>query len=364
MEPLLQGNPVKMQVIQRDVLPILKSVTVEGKTYSLGQLQEFRKNPILSNFIPDVSRLSMSWVKLKKGETLEIHQHPTSSLIIVSEGEGEVMGDCQQIIRAGDVVIVPPNSQHGFVGGGTAGFWALSVQFEGLGLYEDREAPRVHFVEENASPYKAIEPLLTLQTEFEKKFKKNPLMKLLHSPDSKKPEVKARLLEALNHWSDWFQKLLATRVSVGGKMDFFEAAQLHMQEEIGHNKILLNIRKDSPISFWDPLFDSTASWFYHQILTGTDEEKTVLMHLVLEGASTLFHTEAKELFPDYDFFELHSTLDEEHFDMGCRLLANSPTIDVPHLLTILEHGWSVFNILATQMAFYALGKKSSPKNGH
>jgi quercetin dioxygenase-like cupin family protein len=353
------NHPVKMQVIQRDVLPILKTITVEGKKYNLGQLQEFRKHPILSTFIPEVSRLSMSWVKLKNGETLEAHQHPTSSMIIVCEGEGEVVGDCHQPLQAGDMVIVPPRSKHGFIGRGKSGFWALSVQFEGLGLYEDREAPRVHFVEGSSGKYPSIEALLREQAEQEKKFKKNPLMKLVHSPDSKKPEVKARLLEALNYWSDWFQKLLAARISVGGKMEFSEAAQQHMQEEIGHNKILFHLRKDNPITFWDPLLDSAASWFYHQMLTGSDEEKTVLMHLVLEGASTQFHTEAKELFPDSHFFEMHSTLDEDHFEMGCRLLATSSKLDIPHLLTVLQHGWSVFNVLAAQMAFYALGKKSS-----
>lgn len=356
-----------MQVIPRDSIPFISSILVEGKKYHLGQLHDFHKHPSLSQFIPETGRTSMSWVKLKKGEVLETHMHPTSSLIIVCEGEGQVFGDCKQPICSGDAVVVPPNHRHGFVGGGKDGFWALSVQFEGAGLYEDRFNPRVNFVgdgiEGQDAPVhmSAVDKIVAEQRKLEKKFEKNPLMRLARSGQLKDAKIRKRLLEALNSWSDWFQKILAARMSVEEDFEYFEAAGLHLQEEIGHNKILYTMRKNKPVTFWDPLLDSAASWFHHQMLTGTDHERTVLMHLIMEGASTQFHTAAKDLFEEGPFFEMHSTLDEDHFMMGVRLLEKAKDVDEVHLITVLHHGWSVFNVIAAQMAHYAIGHIQSAK---
>lgn len=350
---------VSMQVIKRSNIPSINTIMVEGKKYNLGELHDFHKHDVLSQFIPESGRTSISWVRLKQGEVLETHMHPTSSMIIICEGEGEVLGDCHQKIVRGDCVIVPPNNRHGFVGGGKEGFWALSLQFEGDGLYEDRENPRVTFVnneERQQQHLKKVENIVAEQRRLEKKFEKNALMQLARSGNLKDPKIRKRLLEALNSWSDWFQKILAARMSVEESFEYFEAAGLHLQEEIGHNKILYTIRKNKPVIFWDPLLESAAAWFHHQMLSATDHERTVLMHLVMEGASTIFHTAAKDLFQEGDFFEMHSTLDEDHFIMGVKLLENSKEVDEEHLISVLRQGWSVFGIIATQMALYAEGK--------
>lgn len=358
MEQTQRVYTPKMQIIHRDQIPAIQAVQVEGKTHNLGLLREFRKHPELSQFLPDDAvRLSISWVNLQPGQILNIHQHPTSSMIIVCEGNGEVIGHLEQPLKEGDVVMVPPHHLHGFKGRAPHGFWGLSIQFEGLGLYEDRNAPRVLFAE--PSPGEKVTPLdqiLHEQSIYQKKFTRNPLMSLAKSHKLDQPEVKERLLEALNYWSDWFQKILSARVSVGGKADYLEAAEQHLMEEVGHNKILYEMRQNKPVGFWDPLLDSAASWFHNQMLSGTDDEKTVLMHLVLEGASTQFHGLVNRLFQDSSFFQLHSTVDEDHYEMGFRLLRNSPNLDGPHLCTVLHHGWSVFGVIAAQMAHHALGK--------
>ena len=189
-----------MQVVKRDSIPSISTITVEGKKYNLGQLHDFRKNTLLEKFIPEYSRVSISWVKLKQGEVLEPHLHPTSSLIIVCEGEGQVIGDCQQIISKGDSIIVPPNNLHGFIGGGKDGFWALSIQFEGHGLYEDRSNPRVKFASDDNDKKSLIlaevEKIIQEQQKLEKKFEKNPLMRLAHSKELSDPKVRKRLLDA------------------------------------------------------------------------------------------------------------------------------------------------------------------------
>jgi len=143
-----QPNLNQMKVISRLSIPSISTVLIDDVPHNIGQLCDFRKHPDLAAFIPENARHSFAWTGLKPHEELAAHEHPTSSMIIVCEGEGAVFGDCQQHIDAGDIVIVPPNHKHGFVGGGKNGLWTLSIQFEGTGLYENPEKPRVEFSEE------------------------------------------------------------------------------------------------------------------------------------------------------------------------------------------------------------------------
>jgi len=136
-----------MRVISRSSIPVISSVVVDGVTHNLGALFDFRKHPDLESFIPENARPSFAWAKLEPGEELAAHEHPTSSMMIFCQGQGEVFGDCNQKIQAGDTVIVPPYHVHGFRASGTEPLWVISVQFEGDGLYENIETPRVHFLE-------------------------------------------------------------------------------------------------------------------------------------------------------------------------------------------------------------------------
>lgn len=135
-----------MFVVSRKDIPAISSIMVNGELYDLGLLKDLRKHSKLANFLPDTARVSISWTRLLKNEVLAIHQHPTLSIIIITEGKGRTMGDCHENVQAGDIIVVPVNAKHGFVGEGKKGFWALSLQFEGLGLYEDTSNPRVNFL--------------------------------------------------------------------------------------------------------------------------------------------------------------------------------------------------------------------------
>lgn len=138
-------NDNQVKVITRSSIPSIGSVIIDNISHNLGQVLDFRKHPDLAAFMPETVRPSFAWARLKPNEELAEHEHPTPSMIIVCEGEGEVFGDCNQHISAGDIVIVPPHHKHGFLGRGNNGLWVLSVQFEGLAFYEDIKNPRVQF---------------------------------------------------------------------------------------------------------------------------------------------------------------------------------------------------------------------------
>jgi len=348
-------------IIARNDIPSLTEIIVQGETHNLGILKDLRKHTYLASFIPEQARLSISWIGLKPDEVLSPHEHPTSSMIIICEGEGEIMGDCAQSLKAGDIAAIPPYNKHGFIGRGKKGFWGLSIQFEGLGLYENREAPRVQF---EASSGQFIERrvtespkhfalLLKDQHHYETLYKRSPLLKLVTSPAIQDPAVQERLLEALNHWGDWFQRILFVRAAQGHKSSFQDIAEEHLREEVGHNKNLLAARGNKPVQLWDPVLEGCAAWFYEQMVCASYAERTVLVHFVLEGSGDIFHNAAAKVFSDSDHFKHHSEVEEDHFEMGCQLLRESSPATLKALRQTLRRGWKMMTILCNRMAYIA-----------
>ena len=102
------SNSNGMRVISRSSIPAISSVVVEGITHNLGTLHDFRKHSDLASFIPENARPSFAWTTLGPHEELPAHEHPTSSMMIVAEGEGEVFGDCNQKIQRGISLLYLP----------------------------------------------------------------------------------------------------------------------------------------------------------------------------------------------------------------------------------------------------------------
>jgi len=353
--------PTTVGIISRKDVPSLHHINIKGKKHNLGVLKDLRKHDYLASFIPDHARLSISWVGLKPDEVLNPHQHPTASMIIVCEGEGEIMGDCNQSLKAGDIAAIPPHNKHGFIGRGKKGFWGLSIQFEGLGLYEDRKAPRVQFAAPNgqfverrvADSQKDYELLLKDQHHYEKLYKRSSLLKLLKSSAIQDYQVQERLLEVLNYWGDWFQRILFTRAAQGHKSNFQDVAEDHLREEVGHNKNLLMARGNKPVQLWDPLLEGCAAWFYEQMACASYAERTVLVHFVLEGSGDIFHNEAAKIFTNNEHFKHHSAVEEDHFAMGCHLLKSVSPQTLKSLRRTLRQGWQMMTILCNRMAYIA-----------
>lgn len=134
-----------MKVISRNDLATLNDVAIDGVVHDLGVVKFLTENPDLAKFIPASSNLAISWVRLEAGEELAVHKHPAEkSLILICEGSGQIMGDVEQDVSAGDMILVPSESWHGFRGVGH-GFWGLSIQFNGKALYEDPADPKAVF---------------------------------------------------------------------------------------------------------------------------------------------------------------------------------------------------------------------------
>lgn len=144
----VSNNPAltEVQVISRNDIPAIHSITQDGVVHHLGELRDFRWHEVLKEFLPSSKLISFSWVSLKPGDSLLPHEHPMQSMIILVKGSGRLTGQKNLPLKEGDIVITPPNCSHGFEGGEN-GTYGLSIQFE-EGIYTDPENARVKFLEE------------------------------------------------------------------------------------------------------------------------------------------------------------------------------------------------------------------------
>ncbi|MGC2404696.1 MAG: cupin domain-containing protein [Acidobacteriaceae bacterium] len=335
-----------MRIVSREDLPSISSVQAGNAQHNLGIVKDFHASEALAAFVPDLARLSLSWVYLDPGQELALHAHPTKSMIIVAQGTGRVSGDLVGEIRAGDIVVVPPGARHGFVGDAPEGFWALSVQFEGAGLYENTDSPRVAFADS------ASMALIVAENEhYMQVFDRSALVEIARSctePDGTR--LTERLLDSLQPWSDQFQRLIAQRAAAEDDPAMRLLAQAHLEEELGHNRLLEQSRLGRKNVDWDPLVAAAAAWFIDRMSVASSVERTVLAHLVLEGSGMVFHRAAMESFPGNAYFEEHGENDIRHLKMGYEALAGRTDWTVDEVLEVMRKGWDMMTLLADRVA--------------
>jgi quercetin dioxygenase-like cupin family protein len=132
-------------IIPRTDIQSVTEVMEDGELHSLGEQRDFRRNPILDEFLSERGRLGIAWVRLGPGQTLEPHRHPVRSMILVCRGRGVMLDQGETLLNEGDAILVPAGYLHGFRGLEPDGVEGLSIQFDDRGLYEDIEKPQVHF---------------------------------------------------------------------------------------------------------------------------------------------------------------------------------------------------------------------------
>jgi quercetin dioxygenase-like cupin family protein len=132
-------------IVPRNEIRSVSEVVEDGALHFLGEQRDFRRHPAIAEFLPETARLGVAWVRLGPGQVLQPHRHPTQSMIIVCRGQGLLLDTVETTLNEGDTVLVPADYLHGFRGLEPNGVEGLSIQLEGLGLYEDVNNPRVTF---------------------------------------------------------------------------------------------------------------------------------------------------------------------------------------------------------------------------
>lgn len=353
----VERNTAKVTLVRREEIQTVHSVEVNQKVQNLGILKDFRRHPQIAAFLPDQARLSMAWVRLEPGEELAIHEHPTESMIVMASGLGQVQGDYEGLMASGDIILIPRGCRHGFFGAGESGFWALSIQFEGNGLYEKLDQARVQF---EASEYSAgLKRLLALNAEFAKTHRDNRLFSLVSSGALSNAPVYERFFAAVLIWSGYFQRAILARSATTDAPRFSELFRQHLEEEFGHDRRLARDLGAVHAFTFDPILEAGGNWFCWKMVTGDATEKLVLVHLVLEVGSDLFSAHAAQAgigMRRTDYFTLHDAVDDEHVHMGTALLDKLDPITYQRLMKVQSDGWSMLELISTRIAELALGE--------
>ncbi|MGN6104017.1 MAG: cupin domain-containing protein [Kofleriaceae bacterium] len=335
-------------IVRRADLPTLRSVVVDGHEHALGLHKDFRKNSALAAFMPEHARLSVAWVYLEHGETLDPHRHPISSMIIVCHGSGKLLGDLQSDLAEGDIVAIPGGQLHGFIGG-ARGFWALSVQFEEHGLYERPDEALVRFEGDRGG----LDELVRQNVECMNAYQTSELFVLVRSPEMANATVRNRLLDALTIWSRQFQRVVMSRLVFHTDPRFGALAREHLAEEYGHDANLEQSRESSTQPLWDPTLEALAAWFPSRMLSMDELEKLVLVHNVLEGGANVFYKTANPVMQAYrerEHFSAHCADDDKHLWMGLDLLRGHEAATYARLAKVQREGWDMLTALCDRIA--------------
>ena len=340
------SNATEVAVVAREDIPAIYSIIEGGKEYFLGEHRDFRRHDALKHFIPEFGRLSLSWAILEKGKTLAPHEHPTESMIIICNGEGELIGQKQQPLKKGDIVMIPPFCQHGFFGGGDNGMECLSIQFEDRGLYENTANPRVVF-SDHAVTY---EDVLQYSKERLHRIKQTPCFMMMKNKEPLSHEQKLKFLDCLQLFSNHFQHMMFVRQATCLDPRYRHVFTEHLQEEFGHD--LLLEQRDNKTELKDPVLDATLGWFTHQMYIRDNVEKAVIVHMVVESPADEFHGLAHAMLADLirsNFFERHEEADDNHSNMADQLLQDQHPMVYPRIKALLEEAWDMLETVLNRI---------------
>jgi len=340
----------QIQIISRNAIPPIQGIEQGGELHALGELRDFRWNDQLRNFMPDDSRFSVSWVRLADGEVLQPHVHPIQSMMIFYAGSGEMLGDLRRTVAKDDVVVVPAGSKHGFVGG-PEGLYALSIQF-GDGLYTKPDEPRVLFTEAHHS----LEALKAYNQRRIAEFVQRPIFEVLRDGTLENSKKRQVYLDALQIWVDGNQTLLFSRQASCLDPAYKHVFLQHMHEELGHDTLHKD-RAEGEHSggpkIKDSIMEAVTNWFAYQMYVLDNAEKTAIIHLVIENASSAYHQLARPTLAKYvnsHYFDVHVEADGEHARMGEELLRNESPRTYARLQQIVGEAWDMVGAMTDRVA--------------
>lgn len=195
--------------------------------------------------------------------------------------------------------------------------------------------------------------LVETNKQFVKYYRQNNLMKLINNKElMKEKSARIYLLDCIQVFSNYFQKVVALRSVFCEDIKFCNLANDHLVEEFGHNLSLLKDRNSEP-PVWDPVLESTSAWFAWKMFTLNDEEKTLLIHFVLEASANIFFSAADKVMQHYqetNYFKIHSDADEAHEQMGVNILEHVDPSRLERLFLIQKQGWDVLNVTCNRIA--------------
>lgn len=185
------------------------------------------------------------------------------------------------------------------------------------------------------------------------------LILLLENPATP-AATKDAVLTHLAPWSEAFQRMISVRAAFETDPELRELALQHRQEELGHNDILADSHPTGQTADWDPVVEAGAAWFVEQFRTLPGLHRVVLAHLVLEAGSLTFSNAGSLAFPGNPYFALHDEADQEHIEMGYRLLAERQEWQLDEVTELLDRAWQIIIMVSDRIAELARRDAGAP----
>lgn len=204
-----------------------------------------------------------------------------------------------------------------------------------------------------------LNTLLQNNIQFVRDYQSNGLMKFISSHWVEDEIYREHMLDAIQTLSNFFQKIIMLRYVFTDDSKFNAITLEHLKEEFCHHERLMEKRDYRPAT-WDPILESGCSWFLWRMFNTNDEEKTVLIHLVLEASANVFFQVACPIMRPYgkgNYFAEHDGADEKHEKMGEKLLENLSPSTYHRLAEIQKQGWSIMLMISQRIAELSLDKK-------
>jgi len=203
-----------------------------------------------------------------------------------------------------------------------------------------------------AKQHFSLNYVLKKNEEFVRLYQKSQLFQIIESEKIASPKIREQLLACIQVLSNYFQKVVMLRDVFCESKKYMTITQEHLKEEFCHHLSLLEERKNKPAK-WDAVLDATSSWFAWKMFTLDNEEKAVLVHLVLESSANMFFQRASKAMQKYgeiNYFKVHAEVDEKHEKMATGMLKNLSKEKYARLLEVQAQGWDVLNAVCTRIA--------------
>jgi hypothetical protein len=189
-----------------------------------------------------------------------------------------------------------------------------------------------------------IENLLSTNDIYLERFKENVFFKKMLHFKSLSPIQQEIIFAWKERFAIDFQTIIYTRLAMSHDEIYRKMSLEHLQEEIGHDKMLSEQLHPEHMVMQDPIIEAILTWFTHKMIVLDNIEKMALMHLVLETSANFFYPWAHQnnIFkghPVEHYVKLHAEADESHSKINTELLENHSSITYQRLHEVIERGW-------------------------
>lgn len=198
-------------------------------------------------------------------------------------------------------------------------------------------------IKQDYNIHSSFKVLLEKNEQFKHTYANSAIMRLINGNLIQHESCRNHLLGLIQTLSNYFQKIVLLRSVFADAHPFKALATEHLKEEFCHNEELMAERNFQP-PVWDPVLEAICSWFTWKMFNSTDEDKIVLIHLVLETSASIFFQSAFTIMQKYsaiEYFKVHSEADEKHEYMGKELLENLSEKQYQKLMETQFQGWEM-----------------------